>query len=602
MQIRSLFHQEGRITLRVLEPSLWKKLVSLVSLVAHLSVTAQGYPCLCGREDNWVQRAHSAAEGGTEGRQHKGPPLESPELPSPTSEERRQTGRKRRSVFGLNDRRKLEASMAKRKEKEESREEGRVTLPELPQEQAGRESETMRRAQLPQEEEDSLSSPETTSDTAEGLQTVEAWVQARRQFRTELDRFGDIEKWLSRKPFLSNQEGRCWERIKGRRADRAAAVRSPMADSPDRSPPKSSQSWKKGGIPLVCAPYPQALVTLHNLLHKQKLKMVDVFRKAGMEGRKIKRADFIKVIKETKVPISDNDLEDVVVFLTSSKPGNLISPEDLTDCQKQWLEMRKGQSQESKTGAEAQLQKATCRTATCPPSAGGTAKWMKPHPPTTPKRKLIQLEVPPVNTEPERRRLSCDEMEEAGKLSRERRRWEKSKDSPIERKEKCRMVRSGDGPVDEHCLPSTVQANLGELVDRYRRRALVSYLESSKLCRERNVHITEPTLQKGLLHPGDKIIKEGEDIRKIRQPGGYYSTGRADAPSPGSTSRSGTASGSQTKEAENRHLQRNKMQKTNDNKFWPGHLLDKLCLYFPEKQHDRAHALFSYIHPTKPSY
>ncbi|XP_075346541.1 uncharacterized protein LOC142404023 [Mycteria americana] len=539
---------------------------------------------------------------GTEGRQHKETPFESPELPLPTSEEhRQQTGQKGQLVFGLNGRRKLEASVAKGEEKEENREAGRVTLPKLPQQQAGTESDRMRRAQLPQEEEDGLSSPEITSDTEEGLQMAEAWIQARRQFRTELESLGDIEKWLAQKSSLSNQEKRCWQRIKAHRADRRAAVKSAVTDSLDVST-ESSQPRKKGTIPLICAPYPQALVTLHNLLHKQKLRMVDVFRKAGMDGRKIKRADFVRVIKETKVPISNKDLEDVVIFLTSSKPGNFISPEDLVECQKQWLEMKKGQSQETKTGVEAQFQKATCKTATYPPSAGDTARQMKPHAPTKPERKLIHLE---------------------------------NKDSPIEWKEKCRMVRSGDGPVDEHCLPSTVEADLGELVDRYRRNAVRSYLKSSRLCKERDVHITDPALQKALLHPGDKIIKEGEDIRKIRQPGGYYSAGRADAPSPGSTSRPGTASGSQAKEAENRfvqrglkisplllpplcitplcsvptvseavprHLQRNKLQKSSDNNFWPGHLLDKLCLYFPEKQHDRAHALFSYVHPTRPAY
>lgn len=66
------------------------------------------------------------------------------------------------------------------------------------------------------------------------------------------------------------------------------------------SPPKSRQSQKKGAIPLVCAPYPQALVTLHNLLHEKKLRMVSVFKAAGMGGRNIKREDFIKVIKEVR--------------------------------------------------------------------------------------------------------------------------------------------------------------------------------------------------------------------------------------------------------------------------------------------------------------
>ncbi|NXT81687.1 EFC12 protein, partial [Zapornia atra] len=416
-----------------------------------------------------------------------------------------------------------------------------------------------------------------------------AWIQARRQFRTELQNFGDLEKWLSQKPSLSDQEKRCWQRLKADRADRRAALKSAMTDSLDHSPPKSSKPQKRC-VPLVCAPYPQALVTLLNYLHTKKLRLVDVFKKAEMGRRNIKRADFIKVIKETKVPISDKDLEDVVIFLTSSKPGNSISPEDLIACQKQWMEMRKSQSQDAKT--------ATCTTATGLPSAGDTSKGMKPHVPTKP----IHLQVPPVNTGPEQRLLSYDEMEESGKLFREWRRQEKNKDSPIEWAEKCRMVRSGDVPVDEHCLPSTVASDLGELVDRYRRSAVRSYLRSSELCRERNVHITEPKLQKALLHPGDRIIKVGEDIRKIKQPGGYYSTGPDDdAPSPRSISRSGTASGRQM-EAEKRHLQSKKMKKSSDNKFWPGHLLDKLCLYFPEKQHDRAHALFSCVPPSKPSH
>ncbi|NXW50500.1 EFC12 protein, partial [Nyctiprogne leucopyga] len=456
----------------------------------------------------------------------------------------------------------------------------------------------------PPQEEDSLSSPETTSDTEEDLQRVEAWIQARKNFRRQLESLGDVEKWLSHKPSLSKIEERYLQRIKAGRAESRAAVKAAKSKSLDHLLPKSSQPRKKCGIPLVFAPYPQALVTLHNLLNEKKLTMVEVFQKAGMEKRKIKRADFIKVIKETKVPISNKDLEDAVIFLTSSKPGDFISYKDLTDCQKQWLEKRKGQSQETKT--------VTFKSATCSPAAGDRAKGMKPQAPTKPERKLITLEVPPVNTEPERRHVTYDEMEEIGKHSRERKR-------PIEWKEKCRMVRSGDSPVDKHCLPSTLKTAWGEQVDQYRRNTVMCYLNTPKMCKERGVHIRETTLQKALLHPGDRIIKEGEDIRKIRQPGGYYSTGRADAPSPGSQAREAkkrVLQGNSQQQQRGRsssqlrghscvlaqHLQKNKMQKSNDNNFWPGHLLDKLCLYFPEKQHDRAHALFSCVRPTKPAY
>ncbi|XP_074020516.1 uncharacterized protein [Numenius arquata] len=348
----------------------------------------------------------STGKRGTEGRQHKETPFKSPELPLLTSEERGQTGQKGQAVFGINSRRKLQVSMAKRKEKEENREAGSVSFPELPQQQAGRESSRTRRAQLPQEEEDSLRSPETTSNTENGQQTAEAWTQLRRHFRTELESLGDMERWLTQKPALSQQEKKYLHRIKALRAARRGGVKSAETNSLD------------------------------------------------------------------------------------------------------------------------------------------------------------------------------------------------NKDSPIECKEKCPMPRSGDRPVDEHCLPSTIEADFGELVDQYRSKTAAVYMQSSKLCEERNVCITKPTLQKGLLHPGDRIIKEGGDIRKIRQPGGYYSTGRADAPSSGSTYRSG----SQAMDTEKRHLQRKTMQETSSNKFWPGHLLDKLYLYFPEKQHDRAHALFSCVRPTKPVY
>ncbi|XP_035170271.1 EF-hand calcium-binding domain-containing protein 12-like, partial [Oxyura jamaicensis] len=122
---------------------------------------------------------------------------------------------------------------------------------------------------------------------------------------------------------------------------------------------------------------------------------------------------------------------------------------------------------------------------------------MKPCSPTKPKEKLMLLEVPPVNIEPGRRHLNCEEMEEIGKLSRERRRLEKIKDSPIEWKEKCRLVRSGDAPVDEHCLPSTIEGDMGALVDKCRRNAVVDYLNCSKLCKQRNICVTEKALQRG---------------------------------------------------------------------------------------------------------
>ncbi|NXU27558.1 EFC12 protein, partial [Thalassarche chlororhynchos] len=435
-------------------------------------------------------------------------------------------------------------------------------------------------------------------------ETLEAWIEGRRQLRSQLESVVDVEKWLMGKPSLSGLEERVWERIKVCRADRRAESKSAVTCSLGCSPPASCRPWQGGHPPLIRAPYPPDLVMLHNLLHKQKLTMVDAFKRAGMDQRKITRADFIHIIKATKVPISDKDLETVITFLASSKRGDLISIEDLIECQKQWLEMMKGQSRETKTGVEAQFHKTTCTSVSCVTSAGGKAKEMKPRAPAKPETPLTLLEAPPVNTEPERRYLSYDEMEETGKQFRGRRRWKKGS---LEWRENCRLVRSGDAAVDQHCLPSTAQGDMGALVDQYRRDCFMSYLKSLKLCREHNSHFTELMLQKALLHPGDKIIKEGEDIRQIRQPGGSYTSARDPAPSPVSASRLRTASRKQAKDVENRQFQRNKKQmkfahvsKSHDNNFWPGHLLDKIRLYLPGMEPGRAHALFSYVRSAKP--
>ncbi|XP_051497205.1 EF-hand calcium-binding domain-containing protein 12 [Apus apus] len=285
-------------------------------------------------------------------------------------------GKKRQSVLELYRQRKLEASMAKSKEKEK-RTAGGVILPELPQEQAESESNKMKRAQQPQKKEDGPSSPETTFDTEEQLKEAEAWIRARRQFRTELESLGDMEKWLINKPSLSQLENRCLQRIQAHEADSRAAGTSDQLDSLD------------------------------------------------------------------------------------------------------------------------------------------------------------------------------------------------SKDSPAGWKEKSRMGRSGTGPVGEHCWASAGEATLGELVSRTRKNAVTCYLKCSKLCKELHVPIADPKLERGEAKTKGLLFK---------------------IPFPSSTL------------FFHRHLQRTEKQKSSNNKFWPGHLLDKLCLYFPDKQHDRAHALFSYVPPARPTY
>uniref|UniRef100_A0A8C3RS26 EF-hand calcium binding domain 12 n=1 Tax=Chelydra serpentina TaxID=8475 RepID=A0A8C3RS26_CHESE len=394
---------------------------------------------------------------------------------------------------------------------------------------------------------------------------VETWITERRKLRSQLDSLVDVEKWLSQKLCTTEQEDRVLENLQDCRA-----VRKNLLSKHDLPP-------QTGVIPLINAPYPQSLITLHNLLHKQKLKMVDLFKKADKDKKRFMRSDFIKVIKGVY---------------------NVFVSCDSTACPR------------------FHTRKVVSKTVSRPASAAGKTKERQPLAPSEPGAKLTLLEVPPIDTEPDHRPLSYEEMEEIGKRCKERRRWEKMKINPIQWMERCRLVRSGNKAIDEHCLPSTMESEMGEIIDQHRRTCYMVYLQCLKLCKDYNIPLTEKVLEKALLYPGDKIIKVGASVRKIRQPGGPYTT------MDGShhqrrllLNRQGLRDGLKrdTKNGE-RHCKNmlffrrlhmkwsNLSCKSHDNNFWPGHLLDKLRIYLPQIEPNREHALFSYVSPTPPVY
>ncbi|KAG6939339.1 EF-hand calcium binding domain 12, partial [Chelydra serpentina] len=472
--------------------------------------------------------------------------------------------------------------------------------------------------------------PEEPSET-DDLPKLKAWITERRKLRSQLDSLVDVEKWLSQKLCTTEQEDRVLENLQDCRAVRKANRQLAATRNLENLLSKHDLPPQTGVIPLINAPYPQSLITLHNLLHKQKLKMVDLFKKADKDKKRFMRSDFIKVIKGAKVPISDNDLEDVIIFLTSSKRGNFITSDDLVECQNIWLDTRDQMKQpgEAKTACPRfHTRKVVSKTVSRPASAAGKTKERQPLAPSEPGAKLTLLEVPPIDTEPDHRPLSYEEMEEIGKRCKERRRWEKMKINPIQWMERCRLVRSGNKAIDEHCLPSTMESEMGEIIDQHRRTCYMVYLQCLKLCKDYNIPLTEKVLEKALLYPGDKIIKVGASVRKIRQPGGPYTTmdgshhqrrlllnrqGLRDG------LKRDTKNGMHGKQKAHRgswmsfedyekstrrlHMKWSNLScKSHDNNFWPGHLLDKLRIYLPQIEPNREHALFSYVSPTPPVY
>ncbi|XP_035129713.3 EF-hand calcium-binding domain-containing protein 12 isoform X6 [Callithrix jacchus] len=233
--------------------------------------------------------------------------------------------------------------------------------------------------------------------------------------------------------------------------------------------------------------------------------------------------------------------------------------------------------------------------------------------------KVDLLTVPAVDTQMEARPMTLEEMEEVGKRYRERQRQRKLTIPSIQYTEQCRMVRCRNQHFDEHCLPSTIHGDMGELIDSAHRHNFLVYLRCWKLCESYGIPLTEDILIKALLYPGDKIIFQKDEVRPIRQPGGYYSEWKAFSPNVALLQSQGAGESKsdkktpkkikkmQFKEFEEftRKLKAKRasgLQQTHPNSFWPGHLLDKLQLYLPTVATDRSLALFSCVQHQPHAY
>lgn len=67
----------------------------------------------------------------------------------------------------------------------------------------------------------------------------------------------------------------------------------------------------------------------------------------------------------------------------------------------------------------------------------------------------------------------------------------------IQYTEQCRLVRSGNKHFDNHCLPSTIAGEMGELINLYRRDTFLVYLKCQKACQYYGLSLSEDILVNG---------------------------------------------------------------------------------------------------------
>nr|XP_033782494.1 EF-hand calcium-binding domain-containing protein 12 isoform X1 [Geotrypetes seraphini] len=342
-----------------------------------------------------------------------------------------------------------------------------------------------------------------------------SWISERKKFRAELESFADLQKWLWRKPVLTEMEANVLEQIERPQAN--------LAQSDFFSQQTRFHFQPRFATPGIQRPSPEAFNTLDHYLQEHKLRLVDLYDQSDKAKKKtLSSSDLKTMMKEAKAPITDVQLDDTVASLSSSE-SDLLSYEDLADAYKMWKretreERRKRKA--SKIGA-GDTRAVTSFQVETPSRAAPTSasSYLSPalldflSGELSPSRSSSFLQVPPVSLE-EGRPLICEEKEDNGKAYRERRRKAKSNSWLLEWLEQRQVIQTGITAIDRNCTPSTLAGKTGEAINIFRKRCFFEYLNILSLCEQHGVSLSEKLLQKALLFPGDNILNDPEHFLK----------------------------------------------------------------------------------------
>ncbi|XP_024100862.2 EF-hand calcium-binding domain-containing protein 12 isoform X1 [Pongo abelii] len=440
-------------------------------------------------------------------------------------------------------------------------------------------------------------------DIQEQPEDRKTWLSRRAKLRQELESFGNVKRWLENKPSITPSEAKVLHVIHEEQSAQPNASQATTRTTRKKAPRLARLSCQM--VPQLQLPEPPALSVMYSYLHSRKIKILEIFHKVGQgENQRITREEFITAVKAVGVPLKNQEVEDIVIYLSSLGKHNTITMDILANTYKQWS---MAQQRSSLATARERYILAKHRDSL----KGPLKKQEVDSAPQLPKVDL--LTVPAVDTQMEARPMTLEEMEEVGKRYRERQRQHKFTIPSTQYTEQCRLVRCGNQHFDEHCLPSTIHGDMRELIDSARRHDFLVYLQCWKLCESYGLPLTEDILMKALLYPGDKIIFQMDKVRPIRQPGGYYSDWKVFSPNlallrsqgPGKSKRTDKKTPKESKKMHFKEFEEftrklkvkrsRGLQQTHPNSFWPGHLLDKLQLYLPTVATDRSLALFSCV-------
>ncbi|XP_058293330.1 EF-hand calcium-binding domain-containing protein 12 isoform X7 [Hylobates moloch] len=252
-------------------------------------------------------------------------------------------------------------------------------------------------------------------DIQEQPEDRKTWLSRRAKLRQELESFGDVKRWLENKPSITPSEAKVLHLIHEEQSAQPNASQATTRTTRKKAPQLSRLSREM--VPQLQLPKPPALSVMYSYLHSRKVKILEIFHKVGQgENERITREEFIAAVKAVGVPLKNQEVEDIVIYLSSLGKHNTITMGILANTYKQW-----SMAQQRSRLATARER---CILAKHRDSLKGPLKKQEvDSAPQLPKVDL--LTVPAVDTQREARPMTLEEMEEVGKRYRQRQRQHK---------------------------------------------------------------------------------------------------------------------------------------------------------------------------------
>ncbi|XP_070559014.1 EF-hand calcium-binding domain-containing protein 12-like [Ptychodera flava] len=172
-------------------------------------------------------------------------------------------------------------------------------------------------------------------ELAEKRETFKMWYDERRQLRESLDSLGVSESWLARKSDRTPLEEKLYRKMVEERLPKTETVQQSRLEDKSREDAAflsrlTSQSGRstmsirhaeksrsptpvRVDSPVILTPPPEALAIIVKHLNNKRMRLIDLFTRADKDKNwMITKEEFQNCIKDAKIPLADDLLEELV--------------------------------------------------------------------------------------------------------------------------------------------------------------------------------------------------------------------------------------------------------------------------------------------------